>query len=88
MKYHYFTEKEFLSKCPCGYHLSEYVQTLIPPRTSTDLALAREEDENTYTAEYDVFSSMNEHLGRLTVSCTIQSDRTYSYKLLHKSGSF
>lgn len=90
MKYTYLSKHEFHSKCPCGYQLTEYAKTFVPPKFYMDFVKAEisQTDENTYTAIYDVLSPDTEKVGQLEVECTIFPNRDYRYKLIHKSGNF
>lgn len=90
MKYYYLSKREFHSKCPCGYQLTEYAKTFVPSKFNMDFVQAEisKTDENTYTAIYDVLSLDREKIGQLEVECTIFPNRDYRYKLIRKSGNF
>lgn len=87
MKHHYISEREFFSKCPCGFNLRSYVETLVPPSSLLDFVSAEisDSDENTYNATYDVIASDQTVLQRLEVSCTELPDHTAQYKVIGKN---
>lgn len=87
MKYTYLSEREFRSKCPYSYHLTEYAETLIPSKSNINFVTGRKSpsDENIYTATYDVISSKGEIIEQLTVSCTQLPDKTFQYELINRN---
>lgn len=87
MKFTYLTEGALTKDCPCGSHLIEYAQSISPRSATLDLTIAQRlrEDENTYTAAFNVYLANNQGYYQLEVSCTILPNRTYSYKTLSKS---
>ncbi len=84
MKYHYLSEREFFSKCPCAGNLKSYVKTLVPTKTNIDFVLAEisDSDENTYIATYDVLASDETAARRLEVSCTELPCNEAQYKIV------
>lgn len=90
MKNNYLSEREFHSKCPCGYNLTSYIETLVPPKTLIDFSIGTQSttDENTYTVTYDVLSSDGKVIGSLEASCTMLPDHNCQYQLIHKNGNF
>lgn len=86
MKYHYMSEREFFLKCPCGYNLRSYVETLVPPNSLLDFVCAEksDSDENTYNATYDVIAPDQTVSQRLEVSCTELPHNTAQYKVIGK----
>lgn len=87
MKHTFLSNREFLSKCPCGYNIASYVKTLIPTQAMQDFQMAQKTDENAYEATYDVFSPDRNHIGQITVSCTEAPGADPEYKVIDKSGS-
>lgn len=87
MKFTYLTEESLVKNCPCGSHLIEYARSISPRSAILDLTIAQQlkDDENTYTADFNVYLDSNQGYYQLEVSCTILPNRTYSYKTISKS---
>lgn len=76
----YKSQREFERNNSCACLLEDYLKTLLPPGASYLFLYARQIDENTYMANYKVFSSEGDYSYELQCNMADRNNYQYSFK--------